>query len=138
MLSRRELITAGVAGGLVSESGVAAAEQQIDRDAMRDVGKAISGVESAIRNLDAVSDGAVGSIRRLMETYLRSNGKFPDFMEVGISIFFAMYDWHVKHQQQLVVVRQTDGKYYMQYMFTMLILRHDYDPGYLGTPYDKG
>jgi hypothetical protein len=58
-------------------------------------------------------------------------------MEVGTAVFFDMYDWHVKHRQQLAVTRQSDGRYAMQFMFTFLVLRPDQDVNYIGYPYDK-
>jgi hypothetical protein len=49
-----------------------------------------------------------------------------------------VYDWHVKNRQQLVVTRGPDGRYWLQFMFTTLIMRGEQDPNYIGIPYDKG
>ena len=72
-----------------------------------------------------------------MEQFLRSHSKFPDYMEVGPGVFIEIYDWHIKHQQQLVVTRLADGRYTMQFMFTSLLLRPEQESGYVGYPYDR-
>ena len=142
MLSRRELLSASVAGTLVPEPTAGAepeAQSAAEREAQLEIARRISSVEGAIRGLNPISlsQGPVAKIRDQMERHLRSAGKFPDFIEIGIGIFFDMYDWHVKHRQQVVAVRQTDGRYHMQFMFTVLVLRYDYDSSFIGTPYDK-
>jgi hypothetical protein len=139
MLSRRELLSAGVAGSLMDAAGSSGEVQQLDREAQREIADRISSVEGAIRGLNPVSlaQGPVAKIRGYMEQFIRSHQKFPDFMEVGIGVFFDMYDWHVKHAQQLVVTRQGDGRYAMQFMFTFLILRPDQDTSHIGFPYDR-
>jgi hypothetical protein len=139
MLSRRELLSAGVAGTLAPETGAGAEGQPSEREA-REIADRISSVERAIAGLNPISlaQGPVAKVRGLMEQFLRSTQKFPDFMEVGTGVFFDIYDWHVKHRQQLAVTRQADGRYAMQFMFTFLILRPDQDPNHIGFPYDKG
>jgi hypothetical protein len=143
MLSRRELIAAGVAGGLTTAPDVGPAipeEQPSDREGLRDIQRAVDELNSTFRTAllsNAVSHGQVAKLRSAMELYFRPNGKFPDFIDIGLSIFMDVYDWHVKNRQQLMVTRGVDGRYWMQFMFTTLILRPEVDPGYLGTPYDK-
>ena len=82
--------------------------------------------------------GIVAKLRSDMETFLRANAKFPDFIEVGIAVFIEVYDWHVKNRQQLTVSRLGDGRYAMLFMFTTLILRPEQDRNYVGIPYDRG
>ena len=59
-------------------------------------------------------------------------------IEVGLGVFMDLYDWHVKNRQQLVVQRAPDGRYWMQFMFTSLVLRPETEANYIGIPYDKG
>ena len=145
MLSRRELITAGVAGSLSSNPAAAATstavEQDTTREGQREIARAIGDVEDALRDGllgPSLSAGHVGKIRGLMEQYLRSNGKFPDYFEVGSIVFLELYDWHIRHRQQLIVTRQPDNRYMLQFMFSNVILRPEQDPTYIGNPYDKG
>ena len=144
MLSRRELITAGVAGSLSASSDAAAMppleEQQADRDGQREIKRSIDSVEAALRSAmlsNSLSHGVVAKLRDSMQQFFRSNAKFPDFIEIGYSVFMELYDWHVKNRQQLMVTRGVDGRYWMQFMFTTLILRAEVDPAYIGLPYDK-
>lgn len=141
MLSRRELFTAGVAGlsAGTPEAAAKEVEQEATREGQREISRAVADVESAIQRglLPSLSFGVVGKVRSLMEQFLRSHAKFPDYMEVGSGVFIEIYDWHIKHQQQLTVTRLADGRYTMQFMFTSLILRPEHESGYVGYPYDR-
>lgn len=144
MLSRRELISAGVAGGLASAPSLADAhtpvEQEADRAGQREIAKAVSGLEGVLRDAHLTSSlahGFVGKLRADMETFLRANAKFPDYFDVGIGVFLDLYDWHVKNRQPLTVTRTADGRYAMQFMFSTLILRPEQDRSYVGIPYDR-
>jgi hypothetical protein len=145
MLSRRELLTAGVAGGLspapITAATATAEQQPADREGQREIARNISQVEGILRQAfqtSSLSHGFVAKIRALMEQFLRANQKFPDFFDVGLSVFFDVYDWHVKNRQQLLCTRQADGRYTMQFMFSTLIMRPEQDPNYISYPYDKG
>ena len=142
MLSRRELFTAGIAGGLGSGAPASAAtgvEQDTTREGQREIARAIGQVEDAIRQglQPTLSYGQVGKIRSQMEQFLRSHSKFPDYFEIGSGVFVELYDWHVKNHQQLNVTRLGDGRYTMQFMFSTMILRPDQESGYIGYPYDR-
>ena len=145
MLSRRELIAAGVAGSLAaSPSGavpVSAAEQEADRAGQREIARAVAGVEEVLRDAhlsSSLSHGFVDPLRRAMTQFFRANAKFPDFIEIGVGVFMDIYDWHIKHGQQLIVTRGADQRYHMQFMFSTLVLRAEQDAGHIGVPYDKG
>jgi hypothetical protein len=140
MLSRRDILAGGLAGGLAGEAEARSEEQQPDRDAQREIARAVQDVERTLdRSLNAVSlsVGVVAALRKTFETFLKANAKFPDFCDVGLGVFYEVYDWHVRHRQQIVVSRQVDNRYIIQFMFTALVLRHDYDTNYIGYPYDK-
>ena len=42
-------------------------------------------------------------------SYLKANGKFLDFIDVGSDVWYAVHDWHVRLQQQLVFGRDAVG-----------------------------
>ena len=145
MLSRRELITAGVAGSLSAapgaEGSTIGAEQQADREGQREIARTIQTLERTLNSSTLPSSlgyGFVSKLRDSMEQFLRANQKFPDFIDVGAAVFFDLYDWHVKYSQQLVVTRVTDGRYALQFMFTSLVLRPEQDRNYIGVPTDRG
>ena len=144
MVSRRELITAGVAGTLTAapsaHSLASGEEQEANREGQREIAKQIQEVEGVLRSAhlsSSLSHGFVGRLRADMETFLRANSKFPDFIEIGTAVFYDLYDWHVKHGQQLTVTRLGDGRYALQFMFTSLILRPEQDRNHIGIPFDR-
>lgn len=145
MLSRREVLAGGVVGSFVAapEAAAAAVEEQggaQDRELLDRIQRAISTSGSQIaRALEgpSLATGPIPKLRQVMEGFLKSNNKFPDFIDVGLGVFFDMYDWHIRHQQQLIVMRQADGRYTMQFMFTMLMLRQEVETTFIGIPYDK-
>ena len=142
MLSRRELFSAGLAGGLTSSASaapVAAVEQSSTQEGQRQIAAAIGEVEDVLQQSlqPTLAYGNVARLRTQMEQFLRSHSKFPDYFEVGPGVFIDLYDWHVKYQQELRVVRNPDGRYTMQFMFTTLVLRPEQDSGYISFPFDK-
>jgi hypothetical protein len=140
MLSRREVISGGVMGSLAGASGAHAEEQSIDREALRDVREAIQEIRGSLDrafNTVSLDIGPIGQIRKVYEQFLRSNGKFPDFCEIGARVFYDVFDWHVRNRQQLTVMRQPDGRYTIQFMFTTLILKFENEVNYVGYPFDK-
>jgi hypothetical protein len=70
-------------------------------------------------------------------THIRSAGKFPDFLEIGVDVFYQVYDWHVRHNQQIQITRVAEQRFAIQWMFTQLILRWEQDPKYIGVPFDR-
>ncbi len=144
MLSRRTLITAGVAGGLTAPAhaapGSAVEEQSADREGQREIARMIQNVDRTLNDAlltSSLAFGVVVKLRQDMEQFLRASGKFPDFIDVGVAVFFEIYDWHVKHRQPLTVTRVAEGRYAMQFMFTSLVLRPEQDRNYIGVPTDR-
>ena len=141
MISRREVVTAGMLGTLATASP-AIAEIQQDVQALKD---GFTKVEDAMRSLQRATDeglrgnsmnyGGVGSVSDKIKRFARLSGKFPDFCDIGLDIFYDVYDWHVRQQQQINIVRLSDQRIAIQFMFTQLILRWENEPNYVGTPY---
>ena len=84
-----------------------------------------------------LSVGLVGQVTERIQKFLRSAGKFPEFCDIGTSVFYDVYDWHVKHQQQINVTRLADQRLMIQFMFTQLVVRWENDPNYVGAPFDR-
>jgi hypothetical protein len=142
MLSRRELVTGGMIGSLASPaSGASTAEvQDADREGHRAIERAIQSGASSIRNIlegPTLSYGPVPALRKLMEQFLRTNQRFPEYIDIGPGVFYDVYDWHVRNQQPIVITRQVDNRYTIQFMMTQLILRHDVESNFIGYAYDK-
>lgn len=146
MISRRDVVTAGVLGSLTGSAVTADASQSSQSDAgMR---AALTEIENQLKTINTTLEkglvgpgldgGAIGVVRSRFTTHLRSAGKFPDFMEIGSAIFYDVYDWHVRHGQQIQITRIADQRFAIQFMFTQLILRWEQDSSYLGVPFDRG
>jgi hypothetical protein len=143
MISRREMVTAGVLGTLAATPGEAVAAESQDEGTAR----AVSQATAALRDIDTtLENGLVGpntaygflsDIRSRYTTHIRSAGKFPDFLEIGVDVFYQVYDWHVRHNQQIQITRVAEQRFAIQWMFTQLILRWEQDPKYIGVPFDR-
>lgn len=144
MISRREVVTAGVLGTLATGATPSPAEA-VQNDA--GVRAALVEIKDELEELkdhvqagllgSSLDRGRVGQVKGRIETYLKSAGKFPEFIDIGTSVFYDVYEWHVKHQQQINVTRMADQRLMIQFMFTQLILRWENDSNYISAPYDK-
>lgn len=138
MMERRNLVGGGLLAGAAALLGegvpAAAAAQRGDND-VDAVVSAIDRLKDAVQQRLAVPP-ELRRIRDQQHTYLKSNQKFPDFIEVGIDIWESVHDWHVRHQQPISMTRAADGRYVMTVMFTTLILRPDQAGNYVGFAFD--
>jgi len=139
MLDRRELLTLGgllgVAAGEPAAEGAAVATGQANDRQLADIASAINSLKSLLTQ--QLSFGEIVEVRKAQFAYLRANGKFPDFIDVGTDIWQAIHDWHIRVQQPLVLARDPSGRYTMMLGFTALVLRQDSVPTLIGIPYDQ-
>jgi hypothetical protein len=147
MVERRQVIGGGLAAGLASLAAAAPLEAAAQRTGGGGTAGDMSAVATAIDQLRAVIQrqfdacelgpcAEVASIRQQQRVFMRATQKYPDFMEVGIDVWDSVYDWHLKHQQQVVSQRLPDGRYAMAFMFTNLLLRPDQAGNYVGYGFD--
>ena len=140
MISRREVVTAGVLGTLAgSTADVEAAQDDagIIR-ALRDINQELQRLGGVLASESRVTGGFLSEIRGRFTIHLRAAGKFPDFMEIGTDPFYEVYDWHIRHQQQIQITRISEQRFAIQWMFTQLIVRYEVEPKFLGVPFDRG
>jgi hypothetical protein len=142
MISRREVVTAGVLGTLAGSSPAAAAELQQEVQTLKEGFKSLSDSLDDIKNsLDqglrgnSMNFGSIASLRGVIEKYARLSGKFPDYCDIGIGVFYDVYDWHIRHNQQIQLARVSDNRIMILFMFTQLILRWENDPNFIGVPF---
>src|SRR4249919_2799383 len=99
MVNRRAMLTGSALGGLFSavsgstEAQAAAAPQSSDR-ATEDVARAILTVRDEIARQYTFAE--IAPIRDQIRTFVRLNGKFPDYVDVGIDVWYQVHDWHVR------------------------------------------
>jgi hypothetical protein len=141
MLSRRDLLTAGVAGGLTNAgTGSLLPAQPGQTEALNEIADAVEAIDRSIDEALLSNNTAFGNVARLRtqyETYFRTTQRFPEFIDIGLSVFMEVYDWHIKNRQQLTVTRGPDSRYWIRYMFTTLVLRGEQEANYIGVAYEK-
>ena len=76
-------------------------------------------------------------VREPMKAFLRQTGKYPDYIEVGTDIWHQVYDWHVRYQQPLTLGRTAEGRYTIMLTGTMVVMRIDTSPSFVGIPFDN-
>ena len=142
MISRREVVTGGVLGTLATGAAEASQSQS---DAQ--LSASVKSLEDKLNELkqsvdqglrgNSMNYGNVGQVKNAIQKYAKVSGKFPDWCEVGLDVFYDVYDWHVRHQQQIQITRIAEQRVAIQFMFTQLILRWENVETYVGTPYDR-
>lgn len=146
MIGRREVVTGGLLGSLAAGAGTATAsdnemqESQALREILKDIearlGEIKTSIDQGLRG-NSLNFGNIGQLRSTIEKYARVSGKFPDYCDVGIGIFYDVYDWHIRHQQQVQIARVADQRLMILFMFTQLLVRWENDPSFIGVPYDR-
>jgi hypothetical protein len=142
MMNRRDMLAAGLLGGL-APSGEGEVQNQSDvimREGLKGVENSVdqfkNSVEQGLRG-NSMSYGGVGEVRKEIQRYLKSSGRFPEYLDIGVSIFYDIYDWHVRYQQQIQITRLADQRMVIQFMFTQLVLRWENAENYIGQAYDR-
>jgi hypothetical protein len=140
MVHRRAVITGTVLGGALSAfavneaAGGEAAGQNSERQ-LEDIARAVQGVRDEIARQHSFSD--IAAVREQTRIFLRANGKFPDFIEVGTDVWQRVYDWHVRFQQPLALGRTAEGRYTILLLATTVVMRPDMAPEFIGLGYDN-
>jgi malate synthase len=141
MIGRRRLLGAGMMAGVLGTVPAGDAEagglQRPARDdeELERVRRAVEEVRDAIRQERQFVE--LSAVRNAQQTFLRTNGKLPDFLEVGMDIWFGLHDWHVRWQQPLAIGRDIAGRYTIKVMDTTIILRPEAAGNFVGIPYDN-
>ena len=137
MLARRRMLGTTLFGGFLGATmPVSDQNAQTSDRQMMDIVNALKDIRSAIE----VRQGPfteIAGIRQKQVDYLKATNKFPDFIDVGLDVWFAVHDWHIKHLQQLVLGRDGSGRYTITLMSTQLVMRPDLVPTFISAPYDN-
>ena len=79
----------------------------------------------------------ISRIREAQKEYLITHAKLPEAIEVGVNVWFDVYDWHIKWQQPLAMGRDASNRRTITLFETVVVLQIDQPPNYVGMPYDK-
>lgn len=143
MLTRRDLMTGGMFGGAAATAPWAPrADQDVSAQDVRRIATSTSTIATELgrSRQEATPEGfaaAVSRVREQFAQFLRANGKFPEYCDVGVGVFQDLYDWHVRFQQPLTSGRTPDGRYALVFQYTQMILRPESEPTFVGLPYDQ-
>jgi hypothetical protein len=146
MIPRRNLLSGGVLGSLLGLFAGAvdaeaapdpgfAQQQRIPERGAEQIAEAIGELRTEVRNQRAFTE--IAGIREAQKQFLRVNGKFPDFVEVGSDIWFAVHDWHIRWRQPLALGRDTLGRYTIVLNQTTIVLRPETAGNFVSLPYDN-
>jgi hypothetical protein len=143
-MDRRDVVSGGLLGvtallGGAPSTGLRAggdAEAAQQGDGAQ-VARAIDNLRALVNERIAPPFVELAEIRRQQRIFLKASHKFPEFIEIGVNVWDRLYDWQVKYQQSLNVVRRDDGRYTMTFMFTTLVLRPDQGDDYVSFAYDS-
>ena len=147
MMSRRTVLHGPALGGLLASlapaaeaepGGVAAPQRETEQaiqEGSRALAKAVLDLRDEIRRQDDFWE--LGPLRDPIKMFLRTTGKFPDFIEVGVDVWQQVYDWHVRYQQPLTIGRNAEGRYTIMLMATTVVMRVETTPAFVGIPFDN-
>jgi hypothetical protein len=130
----------GVLAGLTALVSPPGPEAEQSESALRDVAQAIDKLRDVIERPQNAcflgSCGSIDNVRVAQHVFLKANQKFPDYIDVGIDVWQAVYDWHIRNRQAITTTRLPDGRYGLAFMFTTLVLRPDNTANYISFGYD--
>ena len=144
MIPRRNLVTGGLVGSVLGALGAgdeveaapaAAAGADVTDEMVAKIVAAIAGLRTEVQGLKSFPE--IAPVRDAQMTHLRATGKFPDYIDVGTNLWFAVHDWHIRWQQPLTLGRDTLGRYTLLFGQTTLIMRVEAIPAFIGVPYDN-
>ena len=132
MLSRRELIAGGAAAHFAG-GNAAAAQKEADIASLR---ADIQGIRS-ILTANPVSTPTVEGLRERQRQFFRVNQRFPECIDVGIRVWESMQDWHIRNLRPLNINRAGDGFWQMDFLMTVLVLKHALGENEISQAYDR-
>lgn len=143
MISRRDIVSAGVLGTLavggVPEEAAAQNQDQVQalRAGLRALEDQMKALKTAVDGLrgNSMDTGGVAVVKARIQDYAKASGRFPDYCDIGLAVFYDVYDWHARNQQQITIARLAEQRLSIQFMLTQLVLRWENDVNYVGAPY---
>jgi hypothetical protein len=157
MLTRRELVSGSALGAMAAASTIGSVDvsasrepadareliQEVDNAALRTIAakttemdQTLDGLSGVVRS-NSLAFGFVPRLRDAYTLYWKTHGKFPEFCEVGTSVFYDIYDWHIKNRLPIPVSRFADNRVAITFMYTQLLVRTDQSADYVGIPFDR-
>ena len=137
MLSRRELIAGGAAVHMAGGDKAAAARQDADVQQLQNEMRTVRDVLVSIQTQNLVNTPTVNTIRDRQRQFYKVNQRFPQYIDVGIRVWERMQDWHIAHQRPLTIQPGSEGRFLMDFIMTVLVLKYELGENEIGQPYDR-
>ncbi len=128
------LAPVGAADRAADDSGAALGQQFTAQNA-QDIVNALKDIRAAVAAGPSFVE--IQAVRSKQLEFLKAQSKFPDFIDVGSDVWYAVHDWHIRVQQPLVFGRDVSGRYTLMLGFTALVLRPEAVTTFISTPYDN-
>jgi hypothetical protein len=132
MITRRELIATGIGATAAANAG----ETVVMQDTAL-LSSMLTELREIRRSVSLEGTMAVGQIREAQRVFFKNTGRFPDFVDVGFTVFQSVVDWLIAVQQPLTINRIADGRYSVEFIGSTVVLRADFSDTYVGQGYDR-
>ncbi len=136
MLSRRELIAGGAVAHMAGGGAAAAQQGGSDSDSARAL-RGISEILESIRSQHTITTPVFTQLRDRQRQFYRINQRFPECIDVGIRAWESMQEWHIRHLRPLTINRTGDGRWQMDFIMSVIVLKHELPENEIGQPYDR-
>lgn len=134
MVDRRQILKTTMLSGFIARPD-AASDQSASERQLQEVVDGLRSVTRAIESAHSFSE--IAEVRSRQIAFLRAEGKFPDLIDVGIDVWMGVHDWHVKHGLPMTLGRDASNRYTIMLLATALVMRPDFVPTHIGTPYEN-
>jgi hypothetical protein len=136
MLSRRELIAGGAVAHMAGGGAAAAQQGGSDPESVRAL-RGISEILESIRSQHTIATPVFSQLRDRQRQFYRLNQRFPECIDVGIRAWESMQEWHIRHLRPLNINRAGDGRWQMDFIMSVIVLKHELPENEVGQPYDR-
>jgi hypothetical protein len=145
MVARRKMIAgsliAGLVGAVIPTSGDAntAANAPAAADENTPIfQKILEELQYHRPSCGIESCPSLDAIRRQQHTFLKAQGRYPEFIDVGLGPWEELYAWHIKYQVPVKISLRPDGYYGLPFYLTTIVLKPNMQTDYVGSAYDGG
>ena len=82
-------------------------------------------------------DSTVTTLRDRQRQFFRSISAFPNASMSAFASWEQMQDWHIRNLRPLNINRAGDGRWQMDFIMSVLVLKHELPENEIGQPYDR-
>ena len=136
MLSRRELLGGAVLGTAPRAAEAAGGQEGWSEEATRLLAEIRDDLRAEYARCGIRLCPSVERLRQLQRAHLKSDSRYPTFIDVGLDVWEEVHDWLVETRQPVLVGLQPDGQYTLTFGQTFLLLRPEGADDFIGYPYD--